>query len=61
MPHAPIPLFLTLVVIMLVTAVVTIHIRTRHFGFRPNKWTWIAWALLAAVMAYFLVQGLRHP
>lgn len=60
MPHAPIPLFLTLVVIMLVTAGVIFYLRTRWFGLRPNKGTWFAWALLAAVAAYFLVQGLRH-
>jgi len=60
-PQAPLPLYLSLAAIMLVTAGATVYIRTRYFGFRANKWTWMAWAMLAAVIAYFLVQGLRHP
>lgn len=60
MPHSPGALFLTLAVVMTVTALVTVYVRTRYFGFRPNKWTWVAWAMTAAVVGYFLIQGFRH-
>jgi VIT1/CCC1 family predicted Fe2+/Mn2+ transporter len=60
MPSSPVALFFTLAVVMTVTALVTVYVRTRYFGFRPNRWTWVAWGLTAAVVCYFLIQGVRH-
>lgn len=60
MPQGPAALFFTLAIIMTVSALVTVFVKTRFFGFRPNKWTYMAWALIAAVVLYFLIQGIRH-
>jgi hypothetical protein len=60
MPHSPGALFFTLAVIMAVSALATVYVRTRYFGLRPNRWTYLCWAMIAAVIVYFVIQGVRH-
>lgn len=60
MLHEPVPLFLGLAALMTVAVLAADYVRGRWLGLPRRRWTFLGWALVAAVLAYFLIQGHRH-
>lgn len=50
-------IYLQSAAIMLVVAVIVLFYKIRLKGFRPNRWTYLSWCMLAAVFIYFCLRG----